>query len=422
MATYVDEPRRPDRARRSRSTTRCSSSTASAPSSRPGRSREDAVVRTMATAGRAVAFSGLAVAIGLGALLLRARAVHPLAGRRRPARPARLARRRADAAAGAARRCSGTRARGRAGATSGGDGWEAVRPDVGSAGPGVPGRLGPRRAARPRAAVATALDVTPGLDRVDPRQVGVGPGLRAAPRAARAGRRHADPDRRRHGPAGGGPRRPDCAPRSQRSSTRSRPIPRCRSSRTASARPTSMRAAATHAWSSSAATTTASPETRRSWSGSATTLVPAARFPAGTVVVAGGAPPQGVDFVDAALRRVPVARRSPCSLLTFVDAAARLPLARAAAPGGRCSTCSRSPRLRPARRSSSSTGSAPASSGSSQSDAIEALGADRPLRAPLRPLDGLRGLPRDADARGWDARRRHERRRHHGPRPDRDGS
>ena len=36
---------------------------------REGGSREDAVVRTMATAGRAVAFSGLAVAIGLGALL-----------------------------------------------------------------------------------------------------------------------------------------------------------------------------------------------------------------------------------------------------------------------------------------------------------------------------------------------------------------
>ena len=34
-----------------------------------GGSRDDAVVRTMETAGRAVAFSGLAVAIGLGALL-----------------------------------------------------------------------------------------------------------------------------------------------------------------------------------------------------------------------------------------------------------------------------------------------------------------------------------------------------------------
>ena len=37
---------------------------------RAGRSREDAIVRTMETAGRAVVFSGTAVAIGLAMMLL----------------------------------------------------------------------------------------------------------------------------------------------------------------------------------------------------------------------------------------------------------------------------------------------------------------------------------------------------------------
>ena len=57
-----------------------------------------------------------------------------------------------------------------------------------------------------------------------------------------------------------------------------------------------------------------SPETRSLVKRIRRNIVPAARFPAGTVVVAGGPPPQGVDFVDAVVRRLPVARprRAPC--------------------------------------------------------------------------------------------------------------
>ena len=45
-----------------------------------GLETDDAVVRTMATAGRAVVFSGVAVAIGLGVLLLVPVPVHPVIG------------------------------------------------------------------------------------------------------------------------------------------------------------------------------------------------------------------------------------------------------------------------------------------------------------------------------------------------------
>ena len=97
-----DEPRRADRARRSPSTTRCSSSTASARSSPAGSPSTDAVVRTMATAGRAVVASGLAVAVGPRAAALHAGAAPALDRHRRPADPARVDRGRADAPAGAA--------------------------------------------------------------------------------------------------------------------------------------------------------------------------------------------------------------------------------------------------------------------------------------------------------------------------------
>ena len=41
--------------------------------------------------------------------------------------------------------------------------------------------------------------------------------------------------------------------------------------------------------------------------------IPAAAFPAGVDVLAGGGPPQGVDFLDRAYGVLPLARRSPCS-------------------------------------------------------------------------------------------------------------
>ena len=86
----------------SRSTTRCSSSTASGRSSRATRDVDGAIVRTMATAGRSVLFSGATVAIGLALLLfVPVPFVRSLGDRRLP-RPARLDGRRRDAAAGAA--------------------------------------------------------------------------------------------------------------------------------------------------------------------------------------------------------------------------------------------------------------------------------------------------------------------------------
>ena len=63
-------PRRADRPRRRRSTTRCSSSSAGARSARRGLEGDEAVVAAMGTAGRAVVFSGTTVAVGLLALVV----------------------------------------------------------------------------------------------------------------------------------------------------------------------------------------------------------------------------------------------------------------------------------------------------------------------------------------------------------------
>ena len=65
-----------------------------------GANREEAVVRAMATAGRAVTFSGLTVAVGLLALVVLPGVVHALGRRRGHADPADLGRGRADAFAG----------------------------------------------------------------------------------------------------------------------------------------------------------------------------------------------------------------------------------------------------------------------------------------------------------------------------------
>ncbi len=67
---------------------------------RKAASKEDAIVRTMETAGRAVVFSGSAVGIGLGAHALHAAPVHPRLRHRRPRDPARVARLRPHAPAG----------------------------------------------------------------------------------------------------------------------------------------------------------------------------------------------------------------------------------------------------------------------------------------------------------------------------------
>ena len=71
---------------------------------RAGRTREEAVVRTMETAGRAVVFSGTAVAIGLALMLAMPLPVHAGLRAGGPHHPDRLGRLRADASAGAALR------------------------------------------------------------------------------------------------------------------------------------------------------------------------------------------------------------------------------------------------------------------------------------------------------------------------------
>ena len=157
---------------------------------------------------------------------------------------------------------------------------------------------------------ARSLEVTPGSLSALPELARGGARLRAAPRPRRRGRGHADADRHRRGRSRRARSRPGQSastrlvddlfhdPEALIVATRRRATVR-RSDRTLRARgrrrPARVR--------------------RRARAGSscgacATTLVPRARFPAGARVYAGGAPPQGVDFLDALVRRVPVARRS----------------------------------------------------------------------------------------------------------------
>ena len=127
------------------------------------------------------------------------------------------------------------------------------------------------------------------------------------------------------------------------------------------------------------------------------TLVPAARFPAGVRVVAGGGPPQGVDYLSRSYGAFPwlvlgvlvltylVLLRAFRSLVLPLKAVVlerahgrgRLRDARRHLPLGR-----RRARARPVPRA-----------------ADRGLDPDLPLRHAVRPLDGLRGLPRVADAR-----------------------
>ncbi len=196
-----DEPRRADRAR-PRDRLLAAHRLPLPRRARRGRARASRrSSRTMATAGRAVVFSGVAVAVGLALPLVRPRAVRPHAGTRRGLLdPARVGRRRADAAAGAALALSAARP---ACACRG-------SPPAACRGPRSPGRscvarvvvLVPTTALLLAAAAPVLfLRLTPGSLASLPRSTEATRGLAASADGVRPGRADADRDRRRRGRA-----------------------------------------------------------------------------------------------------------------------------------------------------------------------------------------------------------------------------
>ena len=268
----------------------------------------DAIVRTMATAGRAVVVSGLAVAVGLGLLLfmpvplLRSMGVGglliPLASiaAALTLQPALLS------LVGAPRR------RRRASTSTRGF-WARLARAIMRRPRRVPRASAPRScsrlaapARRPRPDARLVLRAPVGA-RGDAR-------LRAAPRRRRRAARHADPGRRRRGRARAARVAPARGRRSTASSTRRLHDPevlhrRERAAAAATSTPTGRYArvvvARRHEYGDDAEPAASCGRLRDD-------LVPRARFPAGARVYAGGAPAQGVDFLDRVLRRVPVAR------------------------------------------------------------------------------------------------------------------
>ena len=366
-------------------------------------SREDAVVRTMETAGRAVAFSGLAVAIGLGALLfvpvpfIRSLGVGgllvPLVSLAGVAtlQPVLLAR--------LGRPGSGSRR------TTATGGWErfartVVRRPWAFLATGLVVLLA-------AAAAATSLDVTPGsIASIPGRSESIrgfellrdrlGPGVVAPTQIVVD---TGSPGRARSGPDRAAIVRlvnvlaPDPEVRAVAYGRRDPYVD-------ASGRRARVIVVGLHDYGS--------PETRSLVKRIREDLVPAARFPAGTVVVAGGPPPQGVDFVTRSYGAFPWLVLAVLAS-TLRDVAARLPFPRPAAPGGPAQPALGRRRLRPAR----ARGRARDRRRAPRDRAVRCrrgLGADRPLRPALRSLDGLRGLHRDADARGLGRWRRPRRR------------
>ncbi len=193
---------------RSRSTTPCSSCTATERKLATGGSREDAVVRTMATRGACRHVLGARSRDRPGRAPVRPGPVHPLARHRRTARATRLARRHADAAARAARPSR---------PPPGGTDRPSGLGCDGSASPGrsprIRGRIwlqaSPSSWRRPPA--AATLEVTPGSISSIPGTSESVRGFELLRDRVGAGRRGADSDRRRHRlsgrrPVGPGPR------------------------------------------------------------------------------------------------------------------------------------------------------------------------------------------------------------------------
>ena len=270
---------------------------------RAGRTREEAVVRTMETAGRAVVFSGTAVAIGLAVMLAmplpfmrgfglaglvipivsvvcaltllpvllyfagcqsRSRPAHPRADRRPPRGGRELldeARPHDHAASGDRRRGDlrrARRARDPALLDGAGAGHEQGNPA------GSRGRPGPER------------DLGCG------RRRGAGPdGDRGGHRRGRAASRHPLSRRRSDGSRTGSP-----------------PTRRRHASTSASGHSTSTRAAGTPRLDVIGRSEYGVPEAIDFVERVRDDIVPAAGFPEGVAVYAGGGPPSGVDFLD----------------------------------------------------------------------------------------------------------------------------
>ena len=282
---------------------------------------DDAIVRTMETAGRAVVFSGATVAIGLALLIVDAAAVHALDGHRRLPDPARLDRCRGDAAAGAALVLRAPRdgaasrilARARPQPTPSDGCWARLARSIMRAAGAVPRRRDHVvLARRGRAGVRAPADA--GLDVRDPAHPQACSGFDVLQRGGRPGR---------------GRRRRRC-------SSTPAPAARARARRPGSDRQRSCAdVSATRRWRAvhyGPARPLRRPEPplragdRRRQARVRLTepaqafvhrlrddLIPAAGSRPGRRVLAGGGPPQGVDFLDRSYAYFPLARRSACS-------------------------------------------------------------------------------------------------------------
>ncbi len=129
-------------------------------------------------------------------------------------------------------------------------------------------------------------------------------------------------------------------------------------------------------------------------------LIPAARFPEGAERARRGAHHPGCRLPRPGLRGLSLARaRGARAHLSAADARFRSLVP--PAEGGDPQPALGGGRLRGARRRLPLSGSARTHSASTSSPG-RGLDPDLPVRDDLRPLDGLRGLPRLADARGVD--------------------
>ena len=257
-------------------------------------------MRTMASAGRAVVFSGHRRRDRPRAPALRPGSVRPDDGPGRTVDPARLDRRRADAATGAALALRPPRAHGRAPSPR--------RPSAPRAVGGARAHDHAPPARRPGAATVLLLAAaapagsssgsararSPAL----PRATESARGLAALSERLRRRRADADGDRRRRGRARRGARRRRPRRRRRDSRTGCSTIRRSTSSRAAAGNRTSRPAAATRASSSSAATSTAHRHRALLVDAHARRISFRPRASrSGRRSLVGGAAPKGVDFL-----------------------------------------------------------------------------------------------------------------------------
>ena len=265
---------------------------------------DGAIVRTMATAGRSVLFSGATVAIGLALLAPRAGAVRPLARDRRLSRPGRVGRGSGDTPAGTP---SSSGARGmrrievlRAARDLDRGFWSRLA-GVDHAAPVRSSRRGRRSSSRPRSPSSRSR-VTPGLDRGAAAAMPVRARDRAPARPRRRRARSRRRDRHRQRRAGGARR----AEYSARSAARERALPRPRGVHRRKRPAPAVRRR--RAGDTRRVFVVGAPRVRRraerssSSTAFATCYVPRARFPAGVARLRRRRPAQGVDYLRARTR------------------------------------------------------------------------------------------------------------------------